>query len=350
MSDTNNDTKMAITIKDVAAHAKVAVMSVSNVINNKPYVSEKIRERVKRAIDELGYVPNETARKLREKKTGLVTKTGNIGCLIFGSFNKFSNPYYAKIMEAMENEITNQNYHLLFSYTEGQLENRASLPAFFNQVDGLIIAGRIQNKLYDFLKGRGLLMISVDAFYGDDTDCITIDKVSGAYRATNYLIQLGHKRIGFIGRTSSMPLPNIRERIDGYREALIKNEIAFDREIVKEGADIEGGRLRTEEILKSAKIPTAIFAYSDSIAAGIMKAARALELNVPEDISVIGFNGDEMGTYLEPPLTTISIPRKEMGVAAVNRLIERIKDDSSPARKTIFPVKLVVRGSTLIKK
>ena len=336
----------SVTIQDVARKAKVSVMTVSNVSNAHPHVSEQTRKKVRKAIDELGYYPNESAQRLARKDKDMLDKTDNLGCIIFGAYNKFSHPYYSRILEGIDREVIRQGYHLLFSYTTKDLEDNFLFNKMINQekIDGLILVGYARKEIFEKLEKKVNPLITVNYSYSKGIDSIVIDRIEAGYRAVKYLLQLGHRAIGFIGGPPGYL--QYQGRIDGYKMALAEFEIPYREElIVCKGTGVEAGFSAMEEILNISSPPTAIFAYTDLTALGVMKAIKSKGLSVPEDISVVGFNDDEIAAHLEPPLTTIRAFKEQMGEMAVRKILERIKNREIPPVKVTLPTELVIRES-----
>lgn len=325
---------MEITIKDIARLAKVAPSTVSRALNNKGRMSSATRKKILRLAQQLDYHPNRNAK-------GLATnKTGNIGIVI----NRRHRPegfydFYGTIIVEVEEAIETQGYHLIFSTTDG--ESSSLRCVMERHVDGLILMGcDISEELV--LSVKGIPLVLVDNHI-NGVDSIAIDNRGGAYKATEHLIRLGHRRIGFIAeRFNDL---SFWERFEGYKLALKDHHLEYDCNLVAEGLTRpEHGYVAMEKLLKR-KIPSAVFAANDSTASGAIRAIKEKGLKIPNDVAVVGFDDGIIAPYTDPPLTTMRVFRERMGVLAAKRLIELIEyPDQSPVYLTL-PTKLIVRES-----
>ncbi len=329
---------MEITIKDIAKMAKVAPSTVSRALNNKGRMSSATRERILRLARELGYHPNINAK-------GLATnRTGNIGIIIHkrhkplpGSFYDF----YGTIIIGVEEEAGNRGYNFIFS----SVDSEPVVPRCVRErrVDGLIIMGcDISRDLILKLKDDGVPLVLVD-HHIEGVDSVAVDNTGGAYKAVEYLIELGHREIGFIAeRLTDL---SFEERFEGYRLALKERGLHYDPALVAEGFKRpDHGYVAMKKLLERAT-PSAVFAANDSTAVGAIRALKEEGFRVPEDIAVVGFDDGGLASQAVPPLTTVRVYREKMASAAAKRLVELIEDpDQSPVHLTL-PTKLIVRES-----
>jgi DNA-binding LacI/PurR family transcriptional regulator len=181
---------------------------------------------------------------------------------------------------------------------------------------------------------------------GVEVDAVEIDNVQGAFDATKHLLDLGHRRIGCI---TGLPNSNLNEeRILGYRRALAERGIPFDPALLRTGDYTAAAGVRESlELLRLPEPPTAIFAFNDSMAMGVMQAVQERGLQIPADVAVIGFDGLALTEHCSPPLSTVEQPVAEMSVAAIAMLLDRIKGGATPARVQTFAAQLVTRTSTI---
>lgn len=330
---------MSITIRDVAAAAGVSVATVSRVANgatNAYPVRPKTRERVLEAIAALGYRPNDNARGLLSKKSGL------IGLVV----PDISNTYYPEVSRGIEDVANGHGYKLMFCSTD-RLIDRASAyieALLLKRVDGLVIVGG-----GDEIQLTAATVATYDTkvvFIGRPSasfSTVRIDNIGAARDATGHLLGLGHSRIGFISAaTSSNTVP---ERRRGYREALEAQGIKFDSDLAVNGGFTEaGGYSAARRLLELEHRPSAIFAANDRMALGAMAAVSDLGLRVPEDVAIVGFDDVPMSGYLRPSLTTVSVSAQELGARAMEVLLKDI--NGRPAlRRVRVKTRLVVRDS-----
>ncbi len=333
-------------ITDVAKEAGVSIATVSRVVNNNDYpVRAETRAQVLEAVKRLGFRPNDLARSLNQKRTRTV------GLLV----PDLTNPYYPEIARGVEDAASAELYALLFCNTD----RRAEKTEFYvntllqKRVDGIIIAGGGT----DFTDAStafaeyGAPVVFVGR-HGDGGQSVQISNEAAARDATDHLTLLGHRNIAFLAGPRS--LTSVQDRLEGYRAALRDAGLQADDAVVREGDFGErSGYEATVALLENDPQPTAIFAANDLMAIGAMAAVRDAGLGVPGDVSVVGFDGIELGSYIRPALTTVAIPTYELGAAALRRLLELIarKQEGAPEpddHTTWLPTELVVRESSAL--
>lgn len=338
---------MSVTIYDVANKAGVGIGTVSRVINNSPQISPGTREKVLKIIRELKYQPSAMAQSLARKKSNI------IACVV----PFFTGYFYFEVLNGVQQELSNYGYDLIL-YNVDKLEKKEEIlkrTIRERKVDGvLLISMPISDKLVFRFKESKLPIVLVDSYH-DALDSITIENKEGAFIATEHLINLGHKRIGMInGCLSSIPAIN---RLEGFKAALNKYNVLYNDSIVI-SADFNGDaevlqndgfnkmagyKAMTHLLELKADKPSAIFISSDIQATGAIKAIQEHHLNIPIDISIIGFDGIEFSGYLG--LTTMEQPMFEMGILAVERLIRKIQhpEITNGIFKKLFHPRLIVR-------
>ncbi len=326
------------TIQDVADLAGVSIATVSRVMNNSAHrVSRDTRARVLRAIRELDYRPNALAKGL------LIKKTMTIGIVI----PDISNPYYAEIVRGIQDTADNAGYAVILQNTDRKKDRILRYVYLLREklADGVIFSGGAIH-FPELLAALGELRerVVVIGRYDTDLPAVRVDNEGGALQATEHLAALGHRRIAFIGGPSVST--TIQDRLKGYRRALLQNGIEADRGLIKQSTlTLEGGYRAAGELLAQPGAPTAILAASDQMSFGAVRAVREAGLRVPEDVSVIGFDNLPLSACFTPPLTTVSIPRHDLGVAAVEMLLNLIAGGSLETVRW-FRTALVVRDST----
>lgn len=329
---------MSATIKDVAKKAGVGLGTVSRVLNNHPSVSEETKKKVLDAIKELDYNPNAIARSLKIKSTK------SIGVMI----PDISSAFYSDIVRGIEDVANKYKYNIILLNTDlkREKEKEALVMLKEKKVDGILfISNTINEKLKRDFKSINIPLVLVATkdengeFYS-----ITIDNENAAYTATEYLIKLGHKRIGIIAGKKDDPNAGI-PRIEGYKRALKENGLKVEEELIFYGDyKFKSGFQNMLKILKLKDKPTAIFAASDTMAVGAASCAMQHGFNVPKDFSLIGFDGIELAEYFYPPITTIKQPRYEMGAKGMEKLLKLIRGEEVE-KGEILNFKLIERSS-----
>jgi DNA-binding LacI/PurR family transcriptional regulator len=329
---------MAITLKDVAKEAGVSVMTVSRVINNKEYIADETRNRVKAALKKLDYKPNINARTLVTKKTDF------LGLIV----PDIANPFFGHLVQAAENIARKRGYSVILGDSGGDPEaEQEYIEAFRGRMcDAMIlIASRVKDELIIELN-RTIPLVLVDRHI-DDNDVIQVwlDNKKGAFSAVEHLISLGHRRIGFIMGPENVP-NSFRRRI-GYLEALEKHDITPEKQLVVQGDFNRETGARAFEVFNSLdEKPTAVFGSNDLMALGFIQKAREHNLSVPEDYSVVGFDDIFLSSMTEPPLTTVHYPIVEMGIVAIQDLLNSLESKETATLASQLKHTLVVRHST----
>ena len=329
---------MPATIRDVAKRAKVGVGTVSRVLNHSPSVTDETRQKVLDAIKELDYRPNPIARQL---STG---RTLTIGVIL----PHLTMPSYVERLRGVQRALADTEYDLvLFS-----VENPHQRDTFFDdfsrtsRVDGiLIISLPPTDQQAERFASSHIPTVLVDAYH-PDLCCIVSDDKEGGQKVTEYLIKLGHHKIAFLGDYLETPFhPSMRYRYQGYRESLDKAGIPFLEEYLVEGHnDRTTARQLARQLLSLDDPPTAIFAGCDTQAIGVLDTAHAMGIRVPEDLSLIGYDGIRDAEYLN--LTTIEQHLFDSGIKGVQLLINELNRTRDAPCRTHIPVDLVIRGTT----
>jgi DNA-binding LacI/PurR family transcriptional regulator len=325
------------TIRDVARESGVGVGTVSRVLNNSPLVSEETRQRIQSAIDRLGFQPSPMARGLS------LGKALTVGIVV----PFLTRPVFVGRLEGIEAALARSTYDLVLysATTPDQCAALFDRIAQERRVGGLLIlAFHPNDKQVEQFNNAGLPVVLLDTEHPELVS-ITIDDEDGGRQATQYLANLGHKRIAFVGDLLDSPFGwrSTARRLEGYRSVLAEQSIPFRGDYHKQG---EHGRYTahrlTQELFALSDPPTAIFAASDTQALGVIEALRQMGLQVPEDVSVVGYDDIEAASYIG--LTTIHQPLYQSGEEAVAALLQLIDpvDQSLPTSYTL-PVRLVIR-------
>jgi len=328
-----------VTIVEVAAEAGVSFGTVSRVINNDIHVKPETRERVLETMERLHFVANRQARGLAGGKSNI------IGMLV----PDLGTGYIGEIIRGIDSELGVAGYDMMLYTTHRTAAKEASYVANLaqNMVDGLLLV--LPRNPADYtgaLTRRKFPFVLID-HQGTGKDCPAVGATNwqGAYNATDYLIKLGHKRIGFI--TGWLDLGAAVDRLEGYKTALRTNHISFDPELVYEGTfDQPDGYTGTKRFLDLENPPTAIFASNDVMAMAAMDAVRERGLKAPEDISILGFDDIPQASRVRPALTTVRQPLEQMGRVATQMLLEILKHPENKPDRIELPTELIIRDST----
>ncbi len=330
---------------DVARLANVSQATVSYVLNSNPSVSvpEVTRQRILAAVDELGYVPNGTARSLRTQRTSTIAAV----------IPDITNPFYPAFERGVQEVAEARGYDLIVYNTGGiaEKEHRCVRSLQQGRVDG-VVAVFFNLKAEDLLPllRRNVAVVRLEAVkkQTDNLDLpldnLYVDNVAASWAAVEHLIGRGHRRIGIIAGQSG---PR-QARVRGYREALAAHGLVLDESLIRDGEFSEDGGYRAMEgFLGDPHPPSAVFAADDVIAMGALMAIRAAGLRVPEDVAVVGFDDIPMARLVTPQLTTVAQFQENIGVRAAEMLLERL-DGVAPeyGRYEEMPFELIVREST----
>ncbi|MDX1520595.1 MAG: LacI family DNA-binding transcriptional regulator [Anaerolineae bacterium] len=327
--------KKKANIQDIAQQANVSISTVSRVLNNAAAVTEAKREAVLRAVAELNYQPNVAAQAL----AGGQTKT--IGVIT----QDISNPFYDAILRGVRQGFEGSGFYPIFADGRWQAakEEKAILTLMARRVDALIILGGCspEEALQQWGDQVPLLVIGRD-LSSLDNQCLPLDDFAGAYKATQYLIELGHQRIAHI--TGILSHHDAVERRNGYEQALADAGLEPDPDLIIEGDFLEqSGVLAVEMLFTHARPFSAVFAANDQIACGVLLGLYRRGIRVPDDVSIIGFDDQRMSAYTTPPLTTIRQPAIEIGQTAAQAILHLLKD--KPFEIPAFPAELIIRES-----
>ncbi len=330
-------TRKSITILDVAKAAGVSVSTVSRVLNNKVDVSVETIEKVQQVIEGLGYASSLAARGMRSHRTNVIGLVmPDIGSL-----------YCVEIMRGVNRAISRLDYDLIV-YTNGDIrkygtadQERRYVSLLNGSITDAVIV--VTPAAQDFSTDAPLVIIDPNTESPDFPSVISTNR-EGALAAMNYLTGLGHRRIGFI--TGRLELISAVRRLEGYKDGLAAAGISLDDALIKVGDyTVETAVECTHGLLAMVDPPTAIFASNDMSAMGVYQAAKESNLNIPDDLSVIGFDNLHESSYLNPPLTTVDQFIAEMGTAAVDMVVKLVRNEHLVNRLHKIHTQFVVRGS-----
>jgi LacI family transcriptional regulator, galactose operon repressor len=330
------------TIRDVAARAGVSHQTVSRVINDNPNVAEATRERVLTAIRELGYVPSPMARGLSSNQTH------SIGVVA----DDISDQFFARMVAGAEVEARRRGYYLMIGSVEPDDDERGYLRLMLERrVEGLILARPSARVSSDHLlpaKQAGVPLVSVASAELPGFSLVDVDNIQGGYDATRHVLDLGHRTIATV--VGPREFPSSAARFDGYSRALRDAGVTEDARLVEHAADwgLESGRAAAGRLLERGAAFTALFAHSDLIALGAIRQLRESGRRVPEDVSVVGYDDLPVAAYVDPPLTTVHQPMREVGALAAALVLDQLAGhDGVSAGTHLLPAELIVRESVV---
>ena len=325
-------------IADVAALAGVGVATVSRVMNGSAQVRPATRDRVLDAVRVLNYRPSSVARNLSLQRTMVVAAL----------LPWFTNPSAVQRVRGIVEGLSSSRYDLMVFDIESEARQRRAFELFDrgDRADGLLVVSTLPpEQEVERIQAARIPCILVDAVH-PALPSIAVDDVAGGELATRHLVELGHRRIALIGD----PPPEFRfewsrDRTRGYERALRRAGIEVRPEYVREGTRLlHVARAIAAELLALPERPTAVFASSDTQALGVLEAARALGIGVPQELSVIGFDDIEVASYVG--LTTVRQPLAESGRRGAQLLLRALGGRPVDLRTELLPLELVVRGTT----
>ncbi len=328
------------TQRDVARLAGVSVATVSRYINRLGYISPGIKKSIQAAIDELSYKPNLVARSLKLKKSR------TIGLI----FPDIENAFFISLIKSVEAFAERQNYNIILCNTENDPSKETKYLEMLKGklVDGYIVIPSVSDdsERYDILEGENV--VYADRSVGKKKEiCVKLDNKAGVRMAVDYLVALGHRRIGAINVPMNIS-PGI-ERHRGYQAALAAHRIPYDEGLVAYAdLDVQSAYEKTIELLRGKPQPSALLPMSNLTTIGALKAIKDLGMVVPHDISVIGFDEFIYAELLYPELTTIAQPAAELGSKATELLLRQINGKKCPYGTIELKPNLIVRNSCAV--
>lgn len=337
------------TIKDVARVAGVAPITASRVINDSGYVSDKTRQRVEAAIEELGYVPNRVARSLRSKQTNTLALV----------LTDITNPFWTTIARGVEDVASQEGFSVILCNTdESEAKEHSYVQVLLQkQVDGfLLVPANSTSRSIGLIQKQGVPLVVLDRTVPAPVDTVKSDSVDGAYRLTWHLLEQGYRHIAML--SGPREVSTAVDRVKGYRQALANWATAHHNVVERPQAPSviygeftqQDGYAMMQQLLKMASPPTAVFAANNFIAIGAFRALREAGLRVPEDIALVAFDDLPLTFMLAPFLTVAAQPVYDMGRRAAQLLLRRLAEsDRGPAQEILLPVDIIVRRSSGVR-
>lgn len=334
---------MAVRLRDVAEHAGVSVKTVSNVVHGHPSVSRSMRAKVESSIAALGYVPNMSARSLRTGRSGLV------GLAV----PRVSDPYFSQVAAAVIDAAASRGISVLVEQTGGDpaRETDVLLGLRPTIVDGLVFSPiAVTQTAVDEASPAVPLVLLGEHLLASQRSRVAVDNVAASAQAVGHLLGLGRRRIAAVGAKRGSTAGTAELRLAGYHRALTEAGIDVDPalEVAVDEFSHEAGIRAVDALVASDVLFDALFCFNDLLALGAIEALRRRGRSVPGDVAVVGFDDIEAGRHATPALTTIAPDLRVLADAAVDSLVRRLDDPSTPeGRSIVVPHRLVVRGSTV---
>lgn len=333
--------RMAL-LKDVAERAGVSTATVSRVLNSPHMVSEQTRKKVNQAIQALGYRPNRVARRLSGRR-----EAARMISLIIPDIQ---NPFYSLVARGVEDVANEHHCTVILGNADGNPEKEEMYLNLMwaESVDGIIappISEKEESVIIQLVK-TGLPIVSIDGpMRSVEIDSVLVDNVKGASEAVHVLINLGHRRIGFIG--GPLHYLGFRERYEGYNHALTDSHIPVDETLIRFGESRpENARRLALELLDLPERPTALFTADNLITTGALEAIFERQLTIPAAISIIGFDDIPVARAFHPPLSVVRQSAYNMGHTAARILFQRLEDPDRLPVKVVLEPELILRGSS----
>ena len=332
---------MKTIMQDIAKIAGVSPGTVSNALNDRKGVGKDTKERIIKIAEEMGYFKSSKKNEGRVIRLIKYKKNGHVVA---------DTPFFSSLIEACEKECRKNGYELLISQVVYGEHTKEDVHKIINhhKIDGiLLLATEMDESDFKYFEGVEIPIVVVDSYFKEiDYDYVVINNTKGAYSATKYLIDKGHKNIGLLG--SNIEIKNFKYRLEGYKKTLNTFEIDFNENnnvYVDPTMDGAYNDFKIYVDKNKSNLPTAFFALNDIIALGAIKAMSEFGINVPNDVSIVGFDDIPFSSYSNPGVTTIKVHTKTMGRIAVKRLMEKIDDDSEITMKIEINTELIERES-----
>lgn len=342
------------TLKDIADQVGVSISTVSRVVNNDTSraVNADTRQRIWEAVAQLGYQtgrPSKESAASKRAAAGKLPSIGRIGCIVAVNQNKYNHPYFSPILEGIERGIQEHGGELAYIHTGEDLKSPEMLHKVVQEggVDGVIVVESIDPAVYDSIKRHIPFVVGIDVS-DPSVPSVGYDRLAAAKYAVQHLVSRGHRHIGFLGGSGRSLDITKEKRFRGFKEAMDEAGLAINKEWV---LDTEWNAEKSYALMKRAlekplKMPTAFLAASDMMAISAMRAVFESDLRIPQDIAIASIDNIEFAQYASPPLTTVHIPKFEIGWVAAKTLVD-LKHHKYPLPvKITLPFELIVRQSS----
>ncbi len=332
---------MPVTIKDIAKRAGVSHTTVSRALNGNHSIPEKTTSAIRELAKELGYLPSAAARGLKTNKSHA------IGVIV----SRIDNPYFGEIVQGIEEVLQQTGYSLFIASSHLDFSSEKSIVQAFaeHRVDGVIISSVTFGKDHaDFLKKFSMPIVVINNQSPDEYQCsIAHDDVDGGRNVARHLLSLGHTQIAYIGNASAERINE--DRLLGFRAEIQRAGLHMNESLIVncDGSEIEDGIHAISELLKKDPLPTAVFCFNDLMAIGALSELNSRAINVPEEISIVGFDNIPYSAFTTPPLTTFDQPKRMIGAEAAQMLLDILNKPG--AAQNPEPVTHIMRGHLLVR-
>ncbi|HEY0044676.1 MAG TPA: LacI family DNA-binding transcriptional regulator [Allosphingosinicella sp.] len=348
--DLSRQKRKTVTIKHVAAEASVSLQTVSRVINNGPNVTPKVQERVNAAIKKLGYVPSLAARRLGGSRSYLILALNDRHPTVEGWLSRRGNDWVDQMLLGGMLKCEEYGYRMLFELVDAHSEetlNQVQAALSSLRPDGVILTPphTENHQIMNLLIRNGVPFARIGSQEGEDGYCIFMDEVDAAAAATDHLLDLGHRRIGFI--TGHADYSGSRHRLQGYRLAMERRDLEVREEWIQPGDfSYASGVAATEALMAAGEKVTGVVASNDETALAVLHTVARFNLQVPGDISIVSFDDTPTVRLSVPPLTAIRQPIAPMTARASELLIEEKSTGRQGSARQMLPFELILREST----
>lgn len=328
---------MKYTIKDIAKLTGYSVATISRALSGKEGVSQKKREEILKLVDQIGYIPNQTARKLRSKQTK------NILVMI----PDIENYFYNKLIKGIEAEARENGYNIILgNFSDSPKIEEEYYKMMKGQIaDGILLTGSLSGAQRVIELSKQFTMVVISDYFSDELVTVCIDNFRAAYDATMFLYKCGYRKIAKI--TGKIGALLSQDRLKGYKMALENLGLGVDEKYIKFGDyKYESGYRLTKELLSMSEPPDAIFCSNDEMAIGACDAAKEMGIYVPDELGIMGFDDIELASMVTPKISTVHQPRYEMGRLAAKLLIDILKGRVVNKGKYMLDTSIIPREST----
>ncbi|BDD09775.1 LacI family transcriptional regulator [Fulvitalea axinellae] len=335
--------KTQATIKDLARELNISVSTVSRALHDRPDISEKTKKAVRELAEKLDYQPNQIAQGLRQKRSYV------IGVVV----PEIVHHFFSTIISGIEDIAYERGFHVMVCQSKESFEReKEEIETLMStRVDGIIVS--VSKSTTDFdhfrkIQKRGIPLIFFDRICHEiKAPGVVCQDYEGAYEATEHFIKHGRKRVAHLRGPEGLVIST--QRLNGYLDALTRNKVKVNKQLIVPAGDIDSGYEQTKKLLELPERPDGIFAVNDNAAAGALMAINEKGLEAPKDISVVGFNNDPVITKLtKPTLSSIHQPGFEMGQEAARMFFDVLDEKNQDGPKIkVLPTQLIERGSTL---
>jgi LacI family transcriptional regulator len=325
------------TIREVAEMAGVSRSTASRALTGRGYVAPAVRDRVREVARRLGYVPDATARHLRQQDSQ------SIGVLV----SDLNNPFYAGLAAGISQQARKRQYTMMLADDGGSPEVEAEAAEAFAalRVAGVIVTP-VSAQISTYLARQQIPVVEVDRqFAVGACDAVMVDNGSAARQVTSHLLELGHRRIAMV--IDEMHWTTGRDRLAGYRAAFSAAGLPLDDSlVVGAGWDVDAARIEAHKLLSRPEPPTAVFAANNVLAEAVWRAATELNLAIPDQLSLVSFDDVSWMSLVQPGVTAVAQDPVALGEAAISQLFERIRSPQAPVRTVLLSATITSRGST----